>query len=168
MKVNLLIVLSLLLSCEIMAQQQAPSFPYEEMERVSNEYFTAYNQIDAKKMTSLYADSMQYIDETYAGLGGSAAQVNGKEKLFTHFSEKMFAHTIKFDWREDKRFFSGNQGVFSGTLVIDYKGSIAGKSADLTFLWTVPYVVVLTFNDGKIIRQNDYLDYRASKWEEKK
>jgi len=42
---------------------------------------------------------------------------------------------------------------------VHYKGTIAGKSADETVLWSVPYVSVLHFKDGKIVKELDYVAY---------
>lgn len=161
-------LLLLIVSIGIANAQTMPKFPYEEMDKQATEFFESYRNLKADTLASLFADSMEYIDETYAGLGGKAAQIKGKEKLRDHYKKQAFAHAIKFDWKEENRFFSGEQGIFRGILTAYYKGTMAGRSADITYSWTAPYVVVLTFKDGKIIRQNDYLDYRAAKWAEEK
>lgn len=161
-------LLLLVASFGVVSAQKMPSFPYEEMDKQATAFFESYRDLDADMLASLYADSMEYVDETYAGLGGKAAQITGKEKLRNHYKQKTFAHAIKFDWKEENRFFSGEQGIFRGVLTAYYKGTMAGRSADITYSWTAPYVVVLTFKDGKIVRQNDYLDYRAAKWAEEK
>ena len=161
-------LLFLVMSIGTAYTQTMPQFPYEEMDQKATKFFGSYGNLEADMLASLFADDIEYIDETYAGIGGKAAKVSGKENLRNHYKKQAFAHAIKFIWQEETRFFSGEQGIFRGILTAYYKGTMAGRSADITYTWTAPYVVVLTFKDGKIIRQNDYLDYRAAKWVEVK
>ncbi|MEL6561182.1 MAG: hypothetical protein AAFQ94_23525, partial [Bacteroidota bacterium] len=109
-------LLLLVASFEIANAQKMPSFPYEEMDQQATAFFKSYRDLNADSLASLYADSMMFIDETYAGLGGKIAQITGKENLRNHYKQKTFAHAIKFDYQEENRFFSGEQGIFRGVL----------------------------------------------------
>ncbi|MEL7145984.1 MAG: nuclear transport factor 2 family protein [Bacteroidota bacterium] len=166
MKKILMITLLVGLHVSVSAQIST-TFPYEEMDKTATAYFEAYSNLDADGMAAVYHDEINYIDETLAGSGGKAFNVSGKAAVAQKFKDEFFPVSRKFVWNEESRFFSGNQGVFRGNLVVHYKGSINGKSDDITYLWSAPYVVVLTFKDGKIIRQNDYIDYPASSFAEK-
>ena len=147
--------------------QPGTKFPYEEMEKTAIAYFEAYSNLDAEGMGAQYAEDVQYIDETYAGYSGKPFNATGRDVVVKTFKENFFPLALKYEWNESSHFFSGNQGVFQGTLVVHYKGSVNGKSDDITYLWSVPYVTILTFKDGKIIQQNDYINYPGGTFAEK-
>ena len=167
MKKILLFIATIIVTFSANAQQGV-QFPYEEMGKTATTYFEAYRNLDADGMAAVYADDIQYIDETLAGYGGKTFNASSKDEVIKNFKENFFPSAKKFDWQEESRFFSGNQGVFRGTLVVHYKGSVNGKSDDITYLWSVPYVSILTFKDGKIARHNDYVNYPVATFTEKK
>ncbi len=151
------------------SQNGSPTFPYEKMESTANAYFAAYSKVDVDKMLSMFADSVSYVDETFAGSpnsGGTPIKMEGKATVKSTFGEFMTS-VIQMEFKEEHRFFSGNQGIFRGQASIHYKGSIVQKPDEEVYVWSAPYVVVLTFEEGKIIRVNDYLDYPHSTFEPK-
>ena len=163
MKTLLLLIISMGAFAAANAQQTA-KYPYEEMEKTAAAYFKAYGNRNADSMAMYYAEDFRYVDETLAGAGVGATpfDVTGKDIVIDQFKQNFFPVAKKYDWQEESHFFSGDQGVFQGKLEVIYKGTAIGKSDDLNYLWSVSYVIVLTFKDGKIIRQNDYIDYPGS------
>ena len=163
MKNTCLLIAILFISVSAIAQPQIPH-DYEALSKVADQYFEAYSSLDAKAMITFYHDDINYIDETYIDNKGETADLKGKKEIEEAFTQ-FFPIAKKFTFDEKERFFSGNQGVFRGVITVHYKGSVAGADDSKTLVWSTNYTMVLTFKDGKIIRQNDFVNYTGAKQE---
>lgn len=155
MKKTLLLILAFAVSATGYAQSQDNT----EKEKLVSEYIKAYTSLDIDGMLALYHDDIAYIDETYLDASGNTANLVGKETIKEMFTTQFFPLVKKIEFKETKRYYAGNQGVFQGTLVVHYKGNAAGKTEEDTLLWSTDYVKVITFKDGKIVRHNDFINY---------
>lgn len=168
MKIYLLFLILFLVSPWGFAQDQGQgnSEGYLQMKNTSDAFFEAYSTINVDKLISLFDDDAHFIDETYAPENdGIGLDLKGKVAVKQMFDEAA-KYIKKAEWAEEKRYFSGNQGVFIGKVTLHYNGLSFGKTKNDTVLWTTNYAIVLTFKDGKIIRENDFIDYGGASIEE--
>ncbi|MBT1698152.1 nuclear transport factor 2 family protein [Fulvivirgaceae bacterium PWU4] len=108
-----------------------------------NNYYQAYSDVPtAERLLHFYADSVVIDDPTYDWVGRS------KEGIFRNFTQNNVNN--HYTWRVDQQIACGDTLVTEGLLQALYAGAP----------YTMRFVNIFHFKDGKIIRQYDYYDNR--------
>jgi steroid delta-isomerase-like uncharacterized protein len=120
------------------------------VERVLNDWATAWSSHDTEKVLSLFTDDCVYEDVTFGAIN------HGKKELRA-FADGVFAGVPDFKVELTARFVAGPQAgmewVMSGTHKGDFPGMPAtGKR------FSIRGVTILELQAGKIRRNSDYWD----------
>jgi len=120
------------------------------VERVLNDWATAWSSHDTEKVLSLFTDDCVYEDVTFGAIN------RGKKELRA-FADGVFASVPDFKVELTARFVAGSQAgmewVMSGTHKGDFPGMPAtGKR------FSIRGVTILELQAGKIRRNSDYWD----------
>ncbi|MBS7564476.1 nuclear transport factor 2 family protein [Mucilaginibacter sp. Bleaf8] len=132
---------ALLMAC----QQQPASITENNTSKATIQaLFDAFNRHDWKKMASYYADTTLMLDPEY---GTAYVKKSQQDIIATHQNLQKFS--------PDVRDSITSLTMAGNTAVAEFVSS--GTTADGT-KWTLPICSVITFKDGKIIKDATYYD----------
>ena len=120
---------------------------------VGEEYIGAYIARDWDRLAPLMADDVTFQDTTAQHVFGGVKH-EGKDPLLVFF-RKGYSGISRMEFALDREFASSDNAIFEGTL--DWDVDMGGGRIVST---SMPFVVVLTVHDGKVVSHRDYADYR--------
>jgi len=120
--------------------------------KAMNKYFAAYFDLDFKRMKKLMHDDISFDDPTARFVFGGD-KIVGKNNVYNAF-KKAYASIIEIKQTPIRTIYSSNVGVFE--VDISYKFR---DGPDKIITINMPLVIILTYQDGKIIEHRDYADY---------
>jgi steroid delta-isomerase-like uncharacterized protein len=120
------------------------------VERVLEDWASAWSSRDAVKLLSLFTDDCVYEDVTFGVI------THGKKELRA-FAEGVFAGVPDFKIELTARFLAGTSGSMEWVMSGTHKGDFPGMpSTGKRF--STRGVTILELQDGKIRRNSDYWD----------
>ena len=119
---------------------------------VTDAYFAAYISLDWDTLETLLAEDASFEDTTATLVFGPVLS-EGRTAMMQRYRIG-YAAITHMEFVTDSRMVSGPNGVYQGALHwgLDLGGGLEVDSV-------TPMVIVLTVEDGKIVRHEDYLDY---------
>ena len=121
-------------------------------DQVISRWTEAYNAKDAETLTRLYNKNAVFIDVS------RKHEARGIEQVSAMLAQLCQLHTA-MKVTEKKRIVAGNKAVleveYSGTL----PAAVVGKTEDCRY--NLSAVLLFDLENGKIVKQTDYLDYAA-------
>ena len=119
---------------------------------VADAYFAGYISRDWDALEQLLAEGASFQDPTATHVFGGVLS-EGREAMMQRFRVG-YAGITEMDFVTDRRMVSGDIAIYEGAL---HWGLDLG---DGTVVRSVtPMVIVLTVEDGKVVRHRDYVDY---------
>jgi ketosteroid isomerase-like protein len=136
MKISLLIMAFVIVSC-------TPSAEKQNIE-IATQMFAAFNAHDWQKMNSFYSSDADYLDPAY----GSEYVKKSTSEIVEKYSsmEKTFP-----DIHDEVK------GMYASDDKVTVEFVSTGSSGD-SIKFSLPICAVLTFKDGKIVRDASYYD----------
>src|SRR5215831_16429565 len=122
-----------------------------EVERVLDDWATAWSSHDTAKMLALFTDDCVYEDVTLGVVN------HGKEELRA-FADGTFAATPDFKVELTARFVAGNWAAMEWVMSGTHKGDFPGLPATGKRFSAVRGATVLELQGSKIRRNSDYWD----------
>jgi ketosteroid isomerase-like protein len=136
MKISLLLIVFAIISCT----------PTEEKKNteIATQMFAAFNAHDWQKMNSFYSSDADYLDPAY-GIGYIK---KSSQEIVEKYSDmqKMFP-----DIHDEVK------GIYAANDKVTVEFVSTGSSGD-SIKFSLPICTVLTFKDGKIVRDATYYD----------
>lgn len=126
-----------------------------EAEKIAHAYMSAYSNVDWAAMQALAADDIRFEDTTSNAEGG-AIEISGIEplmKFLNAFSTNYGVKGLNFDF--PMAFESQGVVVYTGYVNSTYPARKQGK----VFRWRANQVTVITVQDGKVVKHQDFADY---------
>lgn len=136
MRISLFIVAFVIVSC-------APSAEKQNTE-IATQMFAAFNAHDWQKMNSFYSPEADYLDPAY----GLEYVKKSSDEIVEKYSsmEKMFPNI-----------HDEVKGMYAAIDKVTVEFISTGSSGD-SIKFSLPICAVLTFKDGKIVRDATYYD----------
>lgn len=131
--------------------------PSSETEQVARSYMQAYSDANWDAMAPYMGDEFVLIDRTNPDPAWQPEH-HGREATLQMLHEVgRRSGIIRFDFEFPTVFESNNIVVFSG--FVNAHGAPPG--VDYAYRWRAQQVTVLTFHDGRVVRHEDYTNYRT-------
>lgn len=152
---TLLISLAAVALPSAVAAQEEPDFETSTASALSvgQEYVDAYVDRDWDRLEPLLADDASFQDTTAQYVFGGIRH-EGKADVIGFF-RKSYSGISRMELDLDREFASSDNALFEGTLSWDV--DMGGGRIVST---EMPFVLVLTIHDGKVVTHRDYADYR--------
>ncbi len=130
---------------------------------IADQYFEAYQALDFKKMSKLYADDVVFTDPTFSAINPAGFHLKGKDNVIKTLTEG-FHGTLKWKLEFNSKFKTGQYVIVSGTIHSETKGAVWGKPEKEKLRFDHSFTTILKFHKGIIVEHRDYIDYEdASK-----
>jgi ketosteroid isomerase-like protein len=136
MKISLLIIAFVIVSCTPSAEKQNTE--------IATQMFAAFNAHDWQKMNSFYSSDADYLDPAY-GIGYVKKSLQEIVEKYSSM-QKMFP-----DIHDEVK------GMYESGDKVTVEFVSTGSSGD-SIKFSLPICAVLTFKDGKIVRDASYYD----------
>lgn len=136
------------LSIAAIAHAAEPS----EDERIARAYLDAYSAIDTAAMARFLHDEVVFADQTAPKSQGGPHVMAGRDV----FLAKLKSFGLgRIDYELTRTFESNGRTVFVGNVTALYP-----RSDGTRLRWRAAIVTVVTVENGKVVRHDDYADYR--------
>jgi len=151
--IKLLLIALTLVSTSIYAQKSTMFRDSTTIcKEVTSKYFNAYINLEFDTMMPMMHDGISFQDPTAKFVFGGK-KIEGKINVYENFKTS-YASIIKMKQETIRTIFSSNTGLFEINLVWKLK-----NGPDKIITINMPLIVVLTIENGKVIRHRDYGDY---------
>ena len=149
-----IVVVTLLFFVSIMNAQDNNEFNKRTAltKEVATKYFKAYIGLQFDAMKPLVHEAISFEDPT-AKLVFGGKKIEGKQQVFENFKAG-YASILEMKQESIRTIFSSDTGVFEINLTWKLK-----VSKTKTIRIKMPLIVVLTIENGKVIKHRDYGDY---------
>lgn len=148
------VILLVCLSLTTAAEQPSYQQQSQATKLLADVYFKAYIDLDWDTIEPILGEDAYFLDPTATAAFGNV-QYNGKPAMMKNFREN-YAGITKMTFHPSRVIYSGNIAVFEGTL--DWGFTLrSGAIADTK---DMPFITILTFENGKVISHRDYGDYQ--------
>lgn len=127
----------------------------DQTRQVAQKYFDAYLARDWNAVETLVSDDVSFGDPTAVQLFGPNAHV-GKAAAIKSFRET-YAGLTHMKATVSRTMFASHYAIFESTL--DWSVKLKGGKELRTP--AMPFVVIVTVRDGKVVEHRDYADYRG-------
>lgn len=135
------------------AQKAAPS----DVERIARAYMQAYSEANWDAMAPYMGDDYVLIDRTNPDPGFQPERHGREAALQMMHAFGCDEGVIELGFEFPTVFESNNIVVFSG--YVDMHAAPPG--VNYTYRWRTEQVTALTIRDGKVVRHEDYANYRT-------
>jgi steroid delta-isomerase-like uncharacterized protein len=135
---------------EHVAQERRQSMATVDMERVLEEWATAWSSHDTKKLLTLFTDDCVYEDVTFS-------MVNRGREALRAFADGTFAVVPDFTVELTSRFAAETWGVLEWVISGTHHGNFPGMPATGK-RFSVRGATIFELQGGKIRRCSDYWD----------
>ena len=136
---------------EKIAQERRSSMATSDVERVLEDWATAWSSHDTAKVLALFTDDCVYEDVTFGMVN------HGKEELRA-FADGSFAAVPDFTIALTARFVAGNWAAMEWVMSGTHKGDFPGMPATGKRFSAIRGATVVELQGGKIHRNSDYWD----------
>lgn len=152
---RILIAAFALLAAPVAALAQEPA--RSEVEQIARAYMQAYSEADWDGMAPFMGDDFVLIDRTNPD-PDFEAEHRGRDfalEMLRTFGREQGVIELGFEF--PTVFESNNLVIFSGFVNV----YAAPPSVDYAYRWRAEQVTVLTIRDGRVVRHEDYANYRT-------
>ena len=119
---------------------------------VATKYFKAYVGLQFDAMKPLVHEAISFEDPT-AKLVFEGKKIEGKQQVFENFKTG-YASILEMKQESIRTIFSSDTGIFEINLTWKLK-----VDSTKTIRIKMPLIVILTIENGKVIKHRDYGDY---------
>ncbi len=127
----------------------------DRTQKVAQKYFEAYLARDWNTVETLVADDVSFGDPTAVQLFGPNTHM-GKAAAMKYFREN-YAALTEMKATVTRAIFASHYAIFESTL--DW--SVKLRNGKELRTPAMPFVVIVTVRDGKVVEHRDYADYRG-------
>ena len=136
---------------EHVAQERRQSMATVDMERVLEEWATAWSSHDTEKLLALFTDDCVYEDVTFG-------VVNRGREALRAFADGVFAGVPDFQIEMTARFVAGNWAAMEWVMSGTHQGDMPGMPATGKRFSAIRGATICELQGGKIQRCSDYWD----------
>lgn len=149
-----IVVIALLLFVSFMNAQENNEFNKRTAltKEVTTKYFKAYMELQFDAMKPMMHEAISFEDPT-AKLIFEGKIIEGKQQVYENF-KVAYASILEMKQKSIRTIFSSDTGIFEINLIWKLK-----VSPTKTIHINMPLNVVLTVENGKVIKHRDYGDY---------
>lgn len=119
---------------------------------IADAYMRAYTGLDWDALEALLAEDANFKDETATLVFGDITS-DGREQMMQRFRDG-YTNVTHMELDVARRIVSGDIAIFEGTLNWGLR-----LDDDTIVESATPMVLIITVQDGKVIRHRDYIDY---------
>ena len=119
---------------------------------ITTKYFTRYLSLEFESLKELMHQDISFQDPTAKYIFGDTKHL-GKKNVYENF-KKAYAAILEMKSSNLESFFSSNVGVFKFTITWSYKNRM-----NKVITVNMPLVVILTIENNKVVKHEDYGDY---------
>ena len=121
------------------------------MEKILDDWATAWSSHDPERVIALFTDDCVYEDVTFGAVNRGKAELRA-------FANGTFAAVPDFKVSLVTRFVAGNRGAMEWTMSGTHKGDFPGLPATGKRFSSIRGATIVELKEGKILRCFDYWD----------